>query len=93
MRGTVFPVLREYRPVEPSALVLTPRSSDVQAFCGGQESFNFPGACEGRQGQADGPLRQPYTAYFQGGLTYSHAKYGILRALDRLVEKDLVRLP
>jgi cystathionine beta-lyase family protein involved in aluminum resistance len=32
----------------------------------------------------DGPLRPPYMAYFQGGLTYEAGKYGILRALEEL---------
>ena len=37
---------------------------------------------------ADGPLRPPYTAYYQGGLTYESAKVGILAAADRyLAEK------
>ena len=31
---------------------------------------------------ADGPLRPPYTAYFQGGLTYEHGKYAILSAFN-----------
>ena len=34
---------------------------------------------------ADGPLREPYAAYFQGGLTYPHAKIGILMALQYLI--------
>jgi cystathionine beta-lyase family protein involved in aluminum resistance len=34
---------------------------------------------------ADAPIREPYIAYMQGGLTYAHAKYGILTALERLV--------
>ena len=34
---------------------------------------------------ADGPLREPYAAYFQGGLTYPHAKLGILMALQYLI--------
>jgi cystathionine beta-lyase family protein involved in aluminum resistance len=39
---------------------------------------------------ADGPLKPPYTAYFQGGLTWYHAKYGILTALQRMMDKGLV---
>ncbi|WP_018660240.1 aminotransferase class I/II-fold pyridoxal phosphate-dependent enzyme [Heyndrickxia acidiproducens] len=39
---------------------------------------------------ADGPLRPPYTAYVQGGLTYAHVKAAILLALDRLMEKNLL---
>ncbi|MBR1622846.1 MAG: methionine gamma-lyase family protein [Pseudobutyrivibrio sp.] len=39
---------------------------------------------------ADGPLREPYTAFFQGGLTWNHAKLGILKALQKLVDACLV---
>jgi cystathionine beta-lyase family protein involved in aluminum resistance len=35
---------------------------------------------------ADGPLRPPYIAYFQGGLTYESAKIGILAAADRFLQ-------
>ncbi|MFP3155452.1 methionine gamma-lyase family protein [Lachnospiraceae bacterium ZAX-1] len=41
---------------------------------------------------ADGPLRPPYVAYFQGGLTWYHAKLGILMSLQKLYEADLVAL-
>lgn len=33
---------------------------------------------------ADGPMRPPYNVYFQGGLTYPHAKFGVMKALDAL---------
>lgn len=36
---------------------------------------------------ADAPIREPYIAYFQGGLTYEHSKFGVIKALDRL-KKD-----
>lgn len=39
---------------------------------------------------ADGPIAPPYAVYFQGGLTWPHAKFGILKALQRLVEKGIV---
>ncbi len=39
---------------------------------------------------ADGPLREPYTAYFQGGLTWPHGKFGILKSFQSLVDKGLV---
>lgn len=39
---------------------------------------------------ADGPLREPYAVYFQGGLTWYHAKYGIMRSLEKLNERNLV---
>ncbi|MCL6572724.1 MAG: aminotransferase class I/II-fold pyridoxal phosphate-dependent enzyme [Bacillus sp. (in: Bacteria)] len=41
---------------------------------------------------ADGPIRPPYTAYVQGGLTYSHVKMAICLAIDHLLEKGLVEL-
>ena len=37
---------------------------------------------------ADGPLRAPYTAFFQGGLTWAHAKYGIMMSMQKLCETD-----
>ncbi|MCI8803738.1 MAG: hypothetical protein HFG01_10440 [Oscillibacter sp.] len=42
---------------------------------------------------ADGPIRPPYAVYFQGGLTWQHAKLGILMSLQKLTEAGLVRLP
>lgn len=41
---------------------------------------------------ADGPIRPPYAVYFQGGLTWYHAKLGILMSLQKLVEAGLVTL-
>ena len=42
---------------------------------------------------ADGPIRPPYAVYFQGGLTWQHAKLGILMSLQQLAEAGLVKLP
>ena len=42
---------------------------------------------------ADGPIREPYAVYFQGGLTWYHAKLGILMSLQKLVDAGLVTLP
>lgn len=39
---------------------------------------------------ADGPLRAPYTAFFQGGLTYQSGKIGILSAAQRIIDKGLI---
>jgi len=39
---------------------------------------------------ADGPLKEPYAVYFQGGLTWYHAKLGILMSLQKLYEQNLV---
>ena len=41
---------------------------------------------------ADGPIREPYAVYFQGGLTWYHAKLGILMSLQKLVESGIVTL-
>ncbi|TMU87661.1 methionine gamma-lyase family protein [Bacillus sp. BHET2] len=41
---------------------------------------------------ADGPLRPPYIAYVQGGLTYSHVKIAICSAVDDLIEKGLITI-
>ncbi len=41
---------------------------------------------------ADGPIREPYAVYFQGGLTWYHAKLGILMSLQKLHEEGLVEL-
>lgn len=40
---------------------------------------------------ADGPIKPPYAVYFQGGLTWQHAKFGILKTLQTLVEKGLIK--
>lgn len=41
---------------------------------------------------ADGPIKPPYAVYFQGGLTWPHAKLGILMSLEYLVREGLVTL-
>lgn len=41
---------------------------------------------------ADGPIREPYAVYFQGGLTWYHAKFGILMSLQKLYEAGLAKL-
>ena len=41
---------------------------------------------------ADGPIRPPYAVYFQGGLTWCHAKLGILMSLQKLCDAGLVQL-
>jgi len=39
---------------------------------------------------ADGPIKPPYAVYFQGGLTWQHAKFGILKSLQSLVDKGVI---
>ena len=41
---------------------------------------------------ADGPIREPYAVYFQGGLTWQHAKMGILMSLQKMVDAGLIEL-
>ena len=42
---------------------------------------------------ADGPVKPPYVVYFQGGLTWEHAKLGVLMSLQKLVDANIVTLP
>lgn len=41
---------------------------------------------------ADGPLKEPYAVYFQGGLSWYHAKFGILMSLQKLCDAKIVSL-
>lgn len=41
---------------------------------------------------ADAPMHEPYTVYFQGGLSYHHAKFGIMKSLAQLEKKGLIKL-
>ena len=41
---------------------------------------------------ADGPIRPPYAVYFQGGLTWQHAKLGILMSLQKMVDANLTTI-
>ena len=41
---------------------------------------------------ADGPIREPYAVYFQGGLTWCHAKLGILMSLQKMLDAGLITL-
>ena len=42
---------------------------------------------------ADGPIREPYAIYYQGGLTWAHAKLGILMSLQKMCDAGLITLP
>ena len=39
---------------------------------------------------ADGPIKPPYAVYFQGGLTWNHAKLGILKSLQSMIDEGVV---
>ena len=40
---------------------------------------------------ADGPIKEPYAVYFQGGLTYAHAKLGIMKAMAELKKEEIIK--
>ena len=42
---------------------------------------------------ADGPIRPPYAVYYQGGLTWYHAKLGVLLSLQKMLDAGLITLP
>ena len=42
---------------------------------------------------ADGPMRAPYTAFMQGGLTYSHGRIALSEALRRMMETGALKAP
>lgn len=39
---------------------------------------------------ADGPIKPPYAVYFQGGLTWQHAKFGILKTVQQLLDDNVI---
>ena len=41
---------------------------------------------------ADGPMKEPYAVYFQGGLTWYHAKFGIMMSMQKMYEKGLLKI-
>ena len=41
---------------------------------------------------ADGPIKPPYAVYFQGGLTFEHARFGIMKTLQSLVDAGIVQI-
>ena len=41
---------------------------------------------------ADAPMREPFNVYFQGGLTYEHSKFGVIKSIDSLLKKGHISL-
>ena len=41
---------------------------------------------------ADAPMREPFNVYFQGGLTYEHSKFGVIKSVDSLLKKGHISL-
>ncbi len=42
---------------------------------------------------ADAPIKAPYSVFFQGGLTWFHAKYGIMMSVQKLLDAKLIQIP
>ena len=40
---------------------------------------------------ADAPMREPYIVYFQGGITYEHSKFGVMKSLQQLKDKGIIK--
>ncbi len=40
---------------------------------------------------ADAPMREPYNVFFQGGITYEHSKFGVIKALQQMKDKGIVK--
>ncbi len=40
---------------------------------------------------ADGPMREPYVGYFQGGITYEHSKFGVIKAVQTLKDRNIIK--
>lgn len=73
--------------VEPEPWAMTGYDSDVIMAAG---AFVQGSSIEL---SADGPVKPPYAVYFQGGLTWEHAKFGILMSLQKLTDAGLAKLP
>ena len=41
---------------------------------------------------ADGPIREPFNVYFQGGITFEHSKMGVYGSIDKMLKKGLLTL-
>ena len=50
------------------------------------------GWCPAAARSADGPIRPPYAVYFQGGLTWFHAKLGILMSIQKLLDAGIIEM-
>jgi len=42
---------------------------------------------------ADAPIKPPYIVFFQGGLTWSHGKFGVMKALQEMINDKVASLP
>ena len=65
----------------------------VIAFCQGIQAASPVDSFVSIELSADGPIKPPYNVYFQGGLTWPHAKLGILKTLQNLLDRKLIDLP
>ena len=40
---------------------------------------------------ADAPMREPYNVFFQGGITYEHSKFGVIKAVQQMKDKGIIK--
>ena len=64
----------------------------VVCSCGGTNEQANQGEGETIELSADGPIKPPYAVYFQGGLTWPHARLGILRTVQNFLDRGLITL-
>ncbi|PKM53458.1 MAG: hypothetical protein CVV00_12250, partial [Firmicutes bacterium HGW-Firmicutes-5] len=66
----------------------------VIAFCQGIQMAAAGSFIQGSSIElsADAPIKPPYTAYFQGGLTWYHGKYGVMCALQNMVNQNIIKI-
>ncbi len=74
----------------PVDCYVTPEPWDMPGYDTGHYGSRSFCAGSSIELSADGPLKPPYAVYFQGGLTWYHAKLGILWSLQKLYERNLV---
>ena len=78
---------------EPVDSFVTPEPCDMQGY--DSKVIRVAGAFVSGSSielSADGPIKPPYAVYFQGGLTYEHARFGIMKTLQSIADAGLVTL-
>lgn len=80
-----MPFVKKYKQTSP----INAHYAPVPSYMPGYEDDVIMAAGTFVQGSsieltADGPIRPPYTAYVQGGLTYEHVKYAVCAAVQKL---------
>ena len=55
----------------------------------GEFIYAWDGAGSSIELSADAPMREPYNVYFQGGITYEHSKFGVIKAIQQMKDKGI----